>query len=64
MMLAFALILPRLGLTERTPYRPYHNAALYWYFVNIVWVLVVAILYIAPNVGQISNGYEHTGASH
>ncbi len=62
MMLAYALILPRLEPSERPPYRPFHNAALYWYFVNIIWILVIAILYIAPNVGQMSNGYEHTGA--
>jgi heme/copper-type cytochrome/quinol oxidase subunit 3 len=62
-ILAYALILPRLGPTE-PPYRPFHNAALYWYFVNVVWILVVAILYVAPNVGRMSNGYEHTGAFH
>jgi cytochrome c oxidase subunit III len=64
MALAYALILPRLEPTEQSPYRPFHNAALYWYFVNIVWLLVVAILYVAPNVGRMSNGYEHTGAFH
>jgi heme/copper-type cytochrome/quinol oxidase subunit 3 len=62
LMLAYALILPRLEPFERPPYRPIHNAAIYWYFVNILWVIVVAILYLAPNSGQMSNGYEHTGA--
>ena len=52
MMLANALILPRLEPCERPPYRPIHNAALYWYFVNIIWVFVVAILYVAPNAGR------------
>ncbi len=36
--------------TRRYPHRPYHNVALYWHFVDAVWVFIVAILYVAPNV--------------
>jgi heme/copper-type cytochrome/quinol oxidase subunit 3 len=52
MALSYALFLPRLEPTERSPYRPFHNAALYWHFVDIVWVFIVAILYVAPNIGR------------
>jgi cytochrome c oxidase subunit III len=50
LILGYALILPRLGPAEWSPYRPYHNAALYWHFVDLVWIFIVAILYVAPNV--------------
>lgn len=50
MLLSYTLFLPRLEPTERSPYRPFHNAALYWHFVDFVWVFIVAILYVAPNV--------------
>jgi heme/copper-type cytochrome/quinol oxidase subunit 3 len=35
---------------QHPPHRPYHNAAMYWHFVDIVWVFIVAILYVAPNI--------------
>jgi heme/copper-type cytochrome/quinol oxidase subunit 3 len=50
LLLGYALILPRFEPAERPPYRPYHNAALYWHFVDFVWIFIVAILYVAPNV--------------
>jgi heme/copper-type cytochrome/quinol oxidase subunit 3 len=52
MMLSYAFFLPRLEPTERSPYRPFHNAALYWHFVDFVWIFIVAILYVAPNAGR------------
>ena len=33
-----------------TPFQPYLNVALYWYFVVALWVVVLCILYIAPNI--------------
>jgi heme/copper-type cytochrome/quinol oxidase subunit 3 len=50
LILGYALILPRLEPAEWPPYRPYHNAALYWHFVDLVWIFIVAILYVAPNI--------------
>jgi len=49
-MLLYVLFLPGIEPRERTPHRPFHNAALYWHFVDTVWVFVVAILYVTPNI--------------
>jgi len=48
-MLLFALLLPRLDPREHTPHRPLHNVALYWHFVDVVWVLIVALIYVLPH---------------
>lgn len=49
LMLSYVLFLP-LGPTQRTPYRPLHTAALYWHFVDVVWIFVVFILFILPHL--------------
>jgi heme/copper-type cytochrome/quinol oxidase subunit 3 len=49
LMLTYVLFLP-LGPSERTPHRPLHCAALYWHFVDVVWVFVVGVLFILPNL--------------
>ncbi len=49
LMLAYVLALPRVEPADRPPHRPYHNAALYWHFVDFVWVWIVIFLYIGPN---------------
>jgi len=50
LMLAYVMLLPQFEPTGRTPHRPLHNAALYWHFVDLVWVVIVTILYIVPNI--------------
>ena len=50
LMLIFVLILPQLEPRQWPPYRPYHNATLYWHFVDAVWIFVVAFLYVTPNI--------------
>jgi heme/copper-type cytochrome/quinol oxidase subunit 3 len=50
-MLGYVLLLPELRPT-RPPYRPLHNAALYWHFVDAVWVVIIAVLYLLPRGGM------------
>lgn len=49
-VLFYVLILPRYEPVTAPPHRPYHNAAMYWHFVDFVWVFIVALLYVAPNL--------------
>lgn len=49
-MLGYVLPL-RFEPAERPPHRPLGNVALYWHFVDLVWVVIVALLYVAPNLG-------------
>ncbi len=50
LMLLFTLFLPKYEPRRWPPYRPYHNAAMYWHFVDFVWVFIVFFLYVAPNI--------------
>jgi heme/copper-type cytochrome/quinol oxidase subunit 3 len=49
-MLAYVLLLPELEPRQRPPHRPLHNVSLYWHFVDAVWVLIVAQIYLLPHV--------------
>src|SRR5262249_20622569 len=49
-MLTYVRMLPFLEPVDRPPDRPYHNVAMYWHFVDFVWILIVALLYLAPNI--------------
>jgi heme/copper-type cytochrome/quinol oxidase subunit 3 len=46
-MLIFVACLPTLE-PARSPHRPLRNAARYWHFVDVVWIVVVALLYVLP----------------
>lgn len=50
LILIYTLLLPRYCPALRSPYRPYHVASLYWHFVDIVWIVIVGLLYVMPNV--------------
>ena len=50
LMLAYVLLLPDINGDRRPPHRPLHNASLYWHFVDFVWVVIVCLIYLAPNV--------------
>lgn len=50
LMLSYVLLLPRWEPVTRPPFRPYHNATMYWHFVDFVWVFIVFFLYAAPNM--------------
>lgn len=49
LFLLYAVLLPKLGPTEKPPHGSYRNAAMYWYFVTIVWFVMYAIMYIGPH---------------
>ncbi|HET9792446.1 MAG TPA: cytochrome c oxidase subunit 3 [Candidatus Angelobacter sp.] len=49
LVMAYVLVLPYNSDSPESPYRPYHVAALYWHFVDVVWLFVVIILYAIPN---------------
>ncbi|HET6805112.1 MAG TPA: cytochrome c oxidase subunit 3 [Frateuria sp.] len=48
--LLFTLFLPRPEHTDRPPYKALHNAGMYWHFVDLVWVFIVALLYVLPHL--------------
>ena len=50
LLLGYVGILPNYGPTVAPPYRPYHTVALYWHFVDFVWIFIVALLYVIPNI--------------
>jgi heme/copper-type cytochrome/quinol oxidase subunit 3 len=52
LMLAYVLMLPEIGPARKPPHRPLHNASLYWHFVDVVWLIIVALLYVAPNLSR------------
>jgi heme/copper-type cytochrome/quinol oxidase subunit 3 len=47
-MLVYVLLIPELEHTDKPPHRPLHNAAMYWHFVDAVWVVIVGVLYVTP----------------
>ncbi len=49
LMLMYLGILPNYGPAIDPPYRPYRVVALYWHFVDIIWIFVVTLLYLIPN---------------
>lgn len=49
-MLVFTLFLPAPEHSDRPPYRALHNAGLYWHFVDAVWIVIVGLLYVLPNL--------------
>lgn len=50
LMLCWVFFLRRWEPAQYSPHRPYHNAAMYWHFVDTVWLFVVVILYVIPHL--------------
>jgi heme/copper-type cytochrome/quinol oxidase subunit 3 len=51
-MLLYVMLLPDITDAPKPPHRPLHNVAMYWHFVDLVWLLIVSLLYVAPNIGR------------
>lgn len=49
LFLLYAALIPGLGPTDKPPHASYRNAAMYWYFVSVVWFLMYAVLFIGPH---------------
>lgn len=49
LMLGYLALLPNYGPTLLPPHRPYRVVALYWHFVDIIWLFVVLLLYVVPH---------------
>jgi heme/copper-type cytochrome/quinol oxidase subunit 3 len=49
LMLGYLAVLPNYGPVAVPPHRPYRVVALYWHFVDIVWLFVVLLLYVIPH---------------
>ena len=50
-MLGYVLCLPHIGPgASKPPHRPLHAASLYWHFVDAVWAIIVALLYVVPHL--------------
>jgi heme/copper-type cytochrome/quinol oxidase subunit 3 len=50
LMLCYVFALPEIGPARKPPHRALHNAGLYWHFVDLIWVVVVVLLYVVPNI--------------
>jgi heme/copper-type cytochrome/quinol oxidase subunit 3 len=49
LILLYVLVLPRYAPTTKSPHRPLHVAAIYWYFVIAIWFATVGVLYVGPH---------------
>jgi heme/copper-type cytochrome/quinol oxidase subunit 3 len=50
LMLGYVLVLPDIGPGRKPPHHALHNASLYWHFVDFVWLVIVGLLYVLPNI--------------
>jgi len=47
-LLLFALVAPELGPSRKPPHGVLQNVSRYWHFVDVIWLIVVLVLYVAP----------------
>lgn len=57
LILMYVGIQPYYGFARRSPHMPYQVAARYWHFVDAVWVFIVSLLYVIPNIQRSLHGY-------
>lgn len=49
LLLCYLAILPSYAPSKYPPHRAYRVVALYWHFVDVIWVFVVLLLYVIPH---------------
>lgn len=49
LLLSYLAVLPDYGPTALPPHRAYRVVALYWHFVDVIWLFVVLLLYVIPH---------------
>jgi len=54
LMLSYVMVLPteHMGSAGKPPHHTLRNASMYWHFVDLVWILIVGLLYVLPNVNR------------
>jgi len=52
LMLGYVLVLPALEPTARPPHQPLRVVSMYWHFVDLVWVCIVALVYVLPHIDR------------
>jgi heme/copper-type cytochrome/quinol oxidase subunit 3 len=57
LLLSYVGILPRYGITRGSPHRVYETVAIYWHFVDFVWIFIVLLLYVVPNIQGMRYGH-------
>jgi heme/copper-type cytochrome/quinol oxidase subunit 3 len=57
LMLSYVGILPRYGETRGSPHHVYETVALYWHFVDFVWIFIVLLLYVVPRFQGMHYGH-------
>jgi heme/copper-type cytochrome/quinol oxidase subunit 3 len=52
LMLGYVLLLPveHMAGAHKPPHHALKNASMYWHFVDAIWLLIVGLLYVLPNV--------------
>jgi cytochrome c oxidase subunit III len=50
LLLMYVGFQPHYGFVRRSPHMPYQVVSRYWHFVDVVWIFVVGLLYVIPNI--------------
>jgi heme/copper-type cytochrome/quinol oxidase subunit 3 len=58
LLLMYVGVMPRWGPTARTPHKPYSTVAIYWHFVDAVWLFIVVFLYVIPSLMRYYHAYQ------